>query len=80
MRAGGWVGGRAHTCVRDVWRVGGPAGHNRYAPMEAGTRRRLGEFFRPHNERLYRLLAKFGVTFTPWELDIPGSSDVDLVG
>ena len=48
--------------------------------MEAGTRRRLGEFFRPHNERLYRLLAKFGVTFTPWELDIPGSSDVDLVG
>lgn len=33
-----------------------PAGSRTYEPMEPATRRRLEEFFAPHNERLYELL------------------------
>jgi hypothetical protein len=33
-----------------------PAGGAPYAPMDPSTRRRLDEFFAPHNERLYDLL------------------------
>lgn len=37
--------------------------------MEPAVRRRWIAFFRPHNERLYALLARYGVPFTPWEED-----------
>jgi hypothetical protein len=33
-----------------------PAGKVAYEPMDPTTRRRLQEFFAPHNERLYDLL------------------------
>ena len=38
--------------------------------MNPRTRALLSAYFAPHNERLYRLLAKFNVPFTPWEDDV----------
>jgi hypothetical protein len=60
----------AHTAQRyhDVLRFLGvsdwtlpayrPANQRAYAPIAAATRRRLQDFFRPHNERLYDLLGR----------------------
>lgn len=38
-----------------------------YPKMNPDTRKRLEDYFAPHNARLYRFLAERGVAFTPWE-------------
>lgn len=35
--------------------------------MKPETRKRLEDYFKPHNRRLYRFLADRGYDFTPWE-------------
>jgi hypothetical protein len=39
------------------------------------TRTLLDAYFRPHNARLYALLAAYGIPFTPWEDDGDLSAD-----